>query len=565
VYEQLTDEANSRWLLILDNADDTEVFFPPTDVNSKAQGELGGMARYLPHNSSGSIIITTRDARLGRKLANGEKRIAVLQMTIQEAKTMMLSRVSESCCEPDLGQLLDSLEYLPLAITQAAAFIIETNITLSEYLDLLNQDDAGILSKEFDDWRRDPETSNSVIQTWKLSFDQIKRQNPRATDLLSLMAVLDRQGIQPLLLRGNNEQEAEFVTALGILQAFSLIASEKGGKVFQMHRLVQLATQRWLDLHGTSTKWQEQALRVLSEKFPPGIYENWALCEVLSPHVQAILRCTFELKSCILQYAELLNNSGLYDRAQGRYKAAYEKLSNALMKREKVLGKEHPDTLTSVNNLATVLKDQGKYEAAEGMYRRALDSWEKVLGKEYPGIIISISNLAGVLRDQGKYNAAEEMCRRVLDSWEKVFGKEHLGILISINNLAGVLRDQGKYKAAEEMCRRVLNSREKVLGKEHPETLISVNNLAGVLRDQGEYNMVEEMNRRVLDGIEKVLGKEHPETLISVNNLAGVLRDQGKYEAAEEMYRRALNSREKVLGKEHPDTLRSINNLARVL
>ena len=30
--------------------------------------------------------------------------------------------------------------------------------------------------------------------------------------------------------------------------------------------------------------------------------------------------------------------------------------------RETVLGKEHPDTLTSVNNLAGVLRDQGKYE-----------------------------------------------------------------------------------------------------------------------------------------------------------------------------------------------------------
>ena len=32
---------------------------------------------------------------------------------------------------------------------------------------------------------------------------------------------------------------------------------------------------------------------------------------------------------------------------------------------EKVLGKEHPSTLTSMNNLASVLSRQGKYDEAE--------------------------------------------------------------------------------------------------------------------------------------------------------------------------------------------------------
>ena len=52
--------------------------------------------------------------------------------------------------------------------------------------------------------------------------------------------------------------------------------------------------------------------------------------------------------------------------------------------REKVLGPEHPDTLTSMNNLAEVLTDQGKYEAAEEMHRQVLELREKVLGLEHP-------------------------------------------------------------------------------------------------------------------------------------------------------------------------------------
>jgi tetratricopeptide (TPR) repeat protein len=56
-------------------------------------------------------------------------------------------------------------------------------------------------------------------------------------------------------------------------------------------------------------------------------------------------------------------------RNQGKYEQAEEILRQALRLSETVLGKEHPDTLTSMNNLAMVLSDQGKYEQAKEMYR----------------------------------------------------------------------------------------------------------------------------------------------------------------------------------------------------
>jgi tetratricopeptide (TPR) repeat protein len=84
-----------------------------------------------------------------------------------------------------------------------------------------------------------------------------------------------------------------------------------------------------------------------------------------------------------------------------------------------VLGKEHPDTLTSMNNLATVLRDQGKYEQAEEMYRHALRLRQTVLGKEHPSTLTRMSNLASVLRDQDKYEQAEETLRQVLTACKK--------------------------------------------------------------------------------------------------------------------------------------------------
>jgi hypothetical protein len=43
-----------------------------------------------------------------------------------------------------------------------------------------------------------------------------------------------------------------------------------------------------------------------------------------------------------------------------------------------VLGKEHPNTLSSLRSLAMILLSQGKYEDAEEMSRRALELNEKV-------------------------------------------------------------------------------------------------------------------------------------------------------------------------------------------
>jgi hypothetical protein len=72
-----------------------------------------------------------------------------------------------------------------------------------------------------------------------------------------------------------------------------------------------------------------------------------------------------------------------------------------------------------LRNLAVVLLGQGKYKAAEEMHRRVLEGREKVLGIEYPDALTSINNLAEIFRGQRKYVAAEEMHRRALEGREK--------------------------------------------------------------------------------------------------------------------------------------------------
>ena len=260
-----------------------------------------------------------------------------------------------------------------------------------------------------------------------------------------------------------------------------------------------------------------------------------------------------------------MNNLALVLNRQGKYVEAEAMNRQTLEITEEVLGKTHPDTLTTMNNLALVLNGQGKYVEAEAMNRQTLKISEEVLGKTHPNTLTTMNNLAGVLDMQGKYADAEAMNRQTLEITEEVLGKTHPDTLMTMNNLAVVLDKQGKYADAEAMNRQTLEIKEEVLGKMHPDTLATMNNLALVLNRQGKYVDAEAINRQTLEIKKEVLGKTHPETLTTMSNLALVLNKQGKYADAETMNRQTLEISEEVLGKMHPDTLTSVYCLAYLL
>lgn len=184
---------------------------------------------------------------------------------------MLQSKLDQSLewIEEDADKLVEALDFLPLAFTQAAAFISENSINVKKYMEILRANDSGLtdlLKQGLIGLRRGFDASSSVIRTWQVSFDQIRVQKRRAAELLSLMAVLDRQGIPKEIVCRDDEAQIETITALGILEASS-IRSDKG-EAFEMHKLVQPSTLKWLEMHNEKLKWQEGALRLSSAKFP---------------------------------------------------------------------------------------------------------------------------------------------------------------------------------------------------------------------------------------------------------------------------------------------------------
>ena len=236
-------------------------------------------------------------------------------------------------------------------------------------------------------------------------------------------------------------------------------------------------------------------------------------------------------------------------------------VSQVLQVREKALGVEHPDTLSSVRDLASILQDQGKLMEAEKMYRRALQGREKILGVESPSTLSSVRDLASILRDQGKLVEAEKMYQRALHVKEKAWGLEHPFTLDTGDKLGNMYRDQGKMNEAEDMYRRALAGKEKILGLVDTSTLDTVGSLGKLYMDQGKMKEAEGMHLRALTGFTKTLGPEHTSTLDTRYALGILYKTRSQFGDAVHNLELAVQGYTKVLGTEHWKTVEGLQQL----
>jgi hypothetical protein len=225
------------------------------------------------------------------------------------------------------------------------------------------------------------------------------------------------------------------------------------------------------------------------------------------------------------------------------------------------LPEEDKQRLRAAGNLANAFAQQGNYAEAETLYRQGLAVRRRVLGPEHPGTLTTAGNLANALNNQGKHAEAEAIQREVLVVQRRVLGPEHPDTLRTAGNLANALNSQDKHAEAESMYRDVLVVKRRVLGPEHPDTLVIAGSLANALNSQGKHAEAEKMFHEALVVQRRVLGPDHPHTLWTAGNLANALRKQGKCTQAETMYREVLMVQRRVLGPEHPHTLMTAGSL----
>jgi hypothetical protein len=79
-----------------------------------------------------------------------------------------------------------------------------------------------------------------------------------------------------------------------------------------------------------------------------------------------------------------MGNLALTYEDQGRWKEAEELQVQVMQIMKRVLGDEHPSTLTSMGNLAHTLESQSRHKEALALIGLCFQSRQKVLGEQHP-------------------------------------------------------------------------------------------------------------------------------------------------------------------------------------
>jgi hypothetical protein len=262
------------------------------------------LREYLPYCELGSILVTARNHEAALKLVERRDIVTVGPMDQRGAVMLFEKKLGTLDDSSRVAELAAVLEYMPLAIVQAAAFISQRAplCSVAKYLDEYRKSErkrTSLLDYDEGQLRRDWEAKNSIIVMWQILFEHIQQTRPSAAGLLSLMSFFDRQGILKSLLGRQEEQkdvrvgqqqeikedvdsdedgntsqsstdDDDLDADIVALRSFCFILVETDGATFEMHALVQLATRRWLEANRQLERWKQQFISNLHAKFPTG-------------------------------------------------------------------------------------------------------------------------------------------------------------------------------------------------------------------------------------------------------------------------------------------------------
>jgi hypothetical protein len=523
------------WLLIFDNAED-----------------LASVAAFLPPAGPGRVLITSQNSNWPYGQA-----LHVPLLGTEVAVDFLVSRTGELDRQA-ARDLADVLGGLPLALEQAAAYILATGGSLAGYLALFQQRRTVMLARG-----KPTGYDKTLATTWTLAFDHLQQTAPAAVSLLRLLVSFAPETIPLRLLlqprpglagRLGDEVGDELVPlledplavgdAIAALRRYSLITLGNAATV-SLHRLVQAVTADHMPA-GLAREWQQAAATLITAAIPSdtGRPETWPVCAALLPHAQAALSDDNVGVDLVANY---LGSSGSYATARNLQRRVFDA-------REKGLGPEHWKTLTARHQLAHWTGEAGDPAAARDMYAELLPVQVRVYGPEHPDILAIRHQLALWTAKAGDPAAARDMYAELLPAQEQVYGPEHPFTLKTRHELARTTAATGDL-AARDLFAELLLVRERVSGPQHPDTLVVQQELAHWTGEAGDRTAARDLFAELVPVYEQILGPEHPDTLNVRHQLAHWTGEAGDSAAARDSFAELMPTLEQVLGPEHPDSL----------
>ncbi|PMD66895.1 uncharacterized protein K444DRAFT_639073 [Hyaloscypha bicolor E] len=484
VYDWLCNDREGKWVLILDNVDYAGflVEAPTGDqdrhTNSRGSEKVKRLVEYLLQCPHRSILIIIRSKSAALKVAEQGGIIIVELMNRADGLALFEKKLGWYDNGEDVNELAAVLEYMPLAIVQATAYISQRVPCYSvryKKTSLLNCDGGQL--------RRDGEAKNSIIIIWQISFDNNDED----------------EGLQSSVNDG-------FEDDLLVLRNYSFISDNIDGITFEMYGL------------------KGAFLRNLDAGLPIGEYKNWKRCRALFPYAQSVAVQKPKESDSLIDWALVLYKAVWYAWRMGKGVEAENLLVRVMKVRKKIFGNEYEDTLGGMAIAGLAYNLNGRKDNTEKLEVQVMETSKTKLGTsktklgvDYPDTLLSMANLVLMLWNQGRKTKLGVDYPDTLSSIANLTYKTKLGvdypdILLSIANLVIYKTKLGVNYLSILLSMANLISKTK-LGVNYPSILLSITNLVVIYRDQDRKTKLE---------------IDYLDILLNIANLVVIYRNQNR-------------------------------------
>lgn len=574
-------EMDREWLVIVDNADDVK----------------SDLKHVIPRGLRGRLIITSRDEQSQKLVYGGCEPIRVDVMSTQEARDVLLQRLSRDismlpAVEEKCDEIAEKLGYLALAIDLAGAYIASGPEDTHE--------EALIQYSEDFEWHRDEllkmDNSNwdtpaelNVWAVWDTTLRKIEREHaqfqpgllltflawsksPIFQDELFRLASLGISDVDEnlgeilfselrrfILAKDDSWDSFMYRKSLEILIRYSLVQRVRGDwPGTTMHSLVRWRAARryqsenWQWFHtafilaasAKTTKGGQRKFRRHLIAHLPDV-ESVDLSWHKDPDVGKDF--IWSTLATIYSHEDFLREA--------------EKLGLQLMEmRKKRLGEDHASTLKAIVDLASTYMYNAQEDKAEKLQTRKIKICKELLSKNDCDILSELERLRRIHEYQGRWEEAEDLQTQESQIREER-GEKFPKTLQDMDQLAKAHEHQGRWNEMQDLEIQMLELSKEALGEVHQFTYYVLRRLCITYLKQSLWEKAEEVQIQAIHMSKKLFGELTQPTTVCMEELAETYQKQDRWEDAEELQLKVIQMQKDMWGDEFYDMLRSIGHL----
>ncbi len=603
--KQGLDRRKGRWLLCLDNADDSKV----SGILNEVCGLAGG------GRENGWVAVTSRQGQpyIWNRMKS-EQKLVLEPLCVKDAMVALwrqIRKIETDVADDDevMNTIKDlekdymdeyraleelcgdegscSLGGLPLALVQAGTYMARFECSFVEYLNMFENakrmEEMKQLMRNTEEVKAIIESQRSIWTTWKISVEKL---SPKGYAVLRAMAMLGHGGVEEAIVmgivkgfaaEGSESVRGTFqeVVIEELVQGSSLICRKereregKEGYTYRMHRLVWRFIMN--DIERGSALWNEvysAALVTIHEAVATELEKEGKSFETL-PDVFGNNHDEFVAHATAL----VTHHTLPVQDAKIRNVLEVEDIHRYCGEAMGFMGKTEEEVhvwkcLVDILNHLEVANRRGSSSV------RSTDvQYSEYQGKELKSRIADVYNSLGIaLLTNGDLNDAASKHEESLELYRAIHGHEkpHPDIATSLGNLGRVYKRQGKLNKALEMHEQSFEMKLAIHGHGKPHLTIatSLDNLGRVYKALGRLNEALEKHEQSLEMKLAIHGhdKPHPTIATSFDNLGRVYKALGRLDEALEKHNQSLEMELEIHGhdKLHPDIATSLSNIGRV-